>query len=113
MAYAKHVAQLPKAVEPDVKEVDGLKLWLSTRSESSAKGRPRQGSTPSFELRTSRIEVRGLLAFGGPPRRLGWTQLAKMVRLDPRRCLGIRFERILTKGELAMGNEAPFRPRRA
>ena len=38
---------------------------------------------PSSEVRTSRIEVRGFLAFGGPPRRHGWTQLEKSVHLDP------------------------------
>ena len=47
----------------------------------------------SFEVGTSRIEVRGFLAFGGPPRRHGCTQREKLVRSDHGRGLGTRFER--------------------
>ena len=40
-------------------------------------------SRSKFEVRASRIEVRGLLALGGPPRRHGCTQRGKPARLDP------------------------------
>ena len=54
-----------------------------------------KGVRSDFEVRASRIEVRGLLALGGPPRRHGWTQLEKLVRLDPGRGPGTRFEQVL------------------
>ena len=43
-------------------------------------------------------EERGFLAFGGAPRRHGWTKLHKLVRLDPGRGLAAHFERIKTDG---------------
>jgi hypothetical protein len=52
-----------------------------------------EGFTPTVEVRASRIEVRGFLALGGPPRRHGWTRLGKLVRLDPGRFPGTRLSR--------------------
>ena len=66
------------------------------------------GFTSRFEPRASRIEVRGFLAFGGPPRRRGWTRLGKLVRLDPGRGPGTRFERIWRPGR--GGTPTPNRP---
>ena len=46
--------------------------------------------------KTSGIEVRGFLAHGGPPRRHGWTQLEKLVRLGPGTNPGTDSEWMLT-----------------
>ena len=65
--------------------------------------RGRGALTGSTDIETSRIEVRGLLAFGGPPRRHGCTQRAKRVGWDPRRGPGIRSERISGSGGHPLG----------
>ena len=57
-----------------------------------AEGGGPHGLQNRFEVRTSWFEVRGFLAFGGPPRRHGRTQREKLVRLDPGRGPGTRFE---------------------
>ena len=51
--------------------------------------------------RSRRFEVRGFLAFGGPPRRHGRTQRGKLVRLDPGTGPGTDFEQILKTPILA------------
>ena len=43
----------------------------------------------NFEIQTSRIKIRGFLAFGGSPRRHGCTQREKLVRLDPGKVQGL------------------------
>ena len=54
-----------------------------------------RGREEEEEKEEERMEGRGFLAVGDPPRRHGGTQLGKLVRLDPRRGPGTNFERIL------------------
>ena len=45
-----------------------------------------------FKSRRSRIGIRRLLAFGGPPRCRGWARIRTLLRLDLRRGPGANFE---------------------
>ena len=55
-------------------------------------------------------EERGFLAFGGAPRRHGWTKLHKLVRLDPGRGPAAHFERMKTDGVGVLAPGAPPPP---
>ena len=69
-------------------------------------------SVVHVEVQTSRVEVRGFLAFGGPRRRQGWTRRENLVSLDPGRGLGTHFQRILARGRASGGpcKETPCFP---
>ena len=76
----------------------GVADWAGRQAKAKRPPPAQEEEDPDLrsdlEVRTSRMEVRGFLAFGGPPRRHGCTQREKLVRLDPGRHPGTDFERI-------------------
>ena len=63
-------------------------------ARASAARRTTTTTSQTSSSEEGQLKHRCIMAFGGPPRRHGWTQLGKLVRLDPGRGPGDAFERI-------------------